>query len=225
MITNFMRNPKKLAKETLMSNVKSMAYSKSQIKKLLAFVSFFAGGVFFALAFSGAGFPFEKAQNSKVITLQNIDLKEEISVEANVKPEVEQDIFAQAGGMLSDVYIKEGERVYKGQTLARTEQTEILSLYKEALANLNSANFSYEKMKNGARKEDVKLAEQKLKLAKENLDSAKQAYCNSLKQGIITLQNTDVEIDKFFQNDNHSHCCICTFPELDKECRDFHRGK
>ncbi len=202
MIAKFCVKPKKLAKSTSVSNVESMKYNKLQSKKLLAFVSFFAGGVFFALAFAGVNFPFEKVQNTKTVTLQNIDLKEEVSVEASVKPEIEQDIFAQAGGMLSKVYVKEGDKVYKGQTLAHIEQTEVLSLYKEALANLNSANFSYEKIKNGARKEDIELAEQKLKLAKENLNSAKQAYCDSLKQGIITLQNTDVEIDKFFQDDN-----------------------
>jgi len=93
-------------------------------------------------------------------------------VEANETVRVTSEIMGQA----KEIKVKDGERVNKGDILIVLSNEQIKIQVAQAQATLDSIQASYDKIKSGARPQEIKQAESALLQAKINRDSAEENY-------------------------------------------------
>ncbi|MFN3693797.1 MAG: HlyD family secretion protein [Ignavibacterium sp.] len=82
-------------------------------------------------------------------------------------------VSSKVSGEIISIFKDEGDQVSAGDTLLIIDPTTYRIKLREAEAQLMSAEAQYELVRNGARKEDVQQAEQLLKQAEVNLQTAK----------------------------------------------------
>jgi len=82
----------------------------------------------------------------------------------------------QTGGIVRQIYVKEGDKVYAGQTLASLDQSGARASLISAQGSLAQAQANYDKLVNGATQNDIQIAQDAVTSAKVNLNSA---YNNS----------------------------------------------
>jgi len=82
--------------------------------------------------------------------------------------------------------VKEGDKVYQGQTLASLDQS-------SALANLSQAQANYDKLVNGATTNDIQSLQDAVNLAKVNLNNAYVGAFSVLNNGYTAIFNADAE--------------------------------
>ncbi len=107
--------------------------------KLIIFVALCA-----LLAFA-AVFWFLRSRNNEageVVVPERSDLYEEIFATGKVRPAEELKLSFQAGGLISGIYVKEGETVAKGRVLAQLDTEELENRLKEAKAQLSAREAS-----------------------------------------------------------------------------------
>lgn len=116
------------------------------------------------------------------------------------------DVRPQMPGQVSAVWVKLGQTVYPGQIMAELSHRDLDAAVAQAQAQVSSAVAQLEKMKSGARAEDLVILEQSLAaarqqledmqngarpqeiaIAKANLDAAQ----NALRDAEISLQQTE----------------------------------
>ena len=93
-------------------------------------------------------------------------------VEANETVRVTSEIMGQA----KEVKVKDGEEVNKGDILIALGDEQIKIQVAQAQATLDSVQASYDKIKSGARPQEIKQAESALLQAKLNRDSVEENY-------------------------------------------------
>ena len=93
-------------------------------------------------------------------------------VEANETVRVTSEIMGQA----KEVKVKDGEEVNKGDILIALGDEQIKIQVAQAQATLDSIQASYDKIKSGARPQEIKQAESALLQAKLNRDSVEENY-------------------------------------------------
>ncbi len=93
-------------------------------------------------------------------------------VEANETVRVTSEIMGQA----KEVKVKDGEEVNKGDILIVLGDEQIKIQVAQAQATLDSVQASYDKIKSGARPQEIKQAESAVLQAKINRDSAEENY-------------------------------------------------
>lgn len=94
-------------------------------------------------------------QTQEPVSVQKETTSQEIFATGKVKPAEELNLSFQRGGLILNIFVKEGEQVEKDQILAELDKKELESRLKEAEAKLSSE-------------------EERLKTAQTNLQSAKE---------------------------------------------------
>lgn len=97
-------------------------------------------------------------------------------------------------GRISEILIKEGDKVTKGQLLARIESPEIDAKMEQALAAKNAAISQLNKANAGARSEQIQAAYNKWQQAKAAADITEKTYervSNLFKEKVIPEQKKD----------------------------------
>lgn len=89
---------------------------------------------------------------------------------------VEIDVASKVPGRISELFIKEGDKVTAGQKLLTIESEEIAAKLEQVNAGLNAAKAKLKMAKNGARIEDKEAAKKQYEAAKEQFDLAKKMY-------------------------------------------------
>ncbi|AFN74183.1 secretion protein HlyD [Melioribacter roseus P3M-2] len=97
-------------------------------------------------------------------------------VESGTIESTEALISSQVSGRIIDLLKDEGERVKRGDTLCIIDTTSYKLQLNQAEAALKIAEAQLSLLKNGARKEDIKQAEEVLKQAAANFNSAKTDF-------------------------------------------------
>jgi len=103
-------------------------------------------------------------------------------------------ISSKMAGEVERIVRDEGTLVNKGDTIIVIDAENYILQHKAALANLKLAEAAYELLRNGARKEDIALAEAQLKQAEVNNSSAETDYNRFhelLKSNSITQKQFD----------------------------------
>lgn len=90
-----------------------------------------------------------------------------------------------SNGKLGKIYVKEGEKIKKGQKLVELDKSDLENSLDAAYNKMQAAKSQYEKAKNGAREETIKqvkndlnTAEDAYKFTKENYEDLKKLYEN-----------------------------------------------
>jgi len=100
----------------------------------------------------------------------------EISLTADIAPSKQVQVVPKVSGTLEEVYVELGDRVEKGQVIARVDPKDIALQVKQAQAALISAKANYEKAKSLARiqaENNFKNAQAALSSAQAQLDLTK----------------------------------------------------
>ena len=108
--------------------------------------------------------------------------------------DVEVNISAKVPGQIQSLLVDEGSRVKAGDTLAILDHATVDIQLTEAIAGVNLADAQYQLLVNGARKEDLRLAEESLRQTGATLKAAKDDYVRT-KALYATKSVTKKELD------------------------------
>jgi len=86
----------------------------------------------------------------------------------------EADLGFEAAGRVADVAVREGDRVEKGQRLARLDQTELDAAFRAAQSQTTAARARLEEMERGYRVEEVAQARASRRAAESRLSKAEE---------------------------------------------------
>ncbi len=131
-----------------------------------------------------------KSQNRETIATPVIVEKPQImtmekiyTFTGNLKPKETVTILSKIPGKIEKIFVKEGERVKEGQTVAKIEDDVVRLQLKQAWAAFSAAKAQYQKAIKGVRKEElenaealVKQAEADFKTAEDNFKRVKTLY-------------------------------------------------
>jgi len=107
-------------------------------------------------------------------------ISEEVSVTGKVKATEEIELAFERSGKISNIAVKTGENVIKGQILLELDKAELIANLEEAEANRDAAFAKLTTLKLGARKEEVEIQKTTV-LGKEHmLQDAEQALINAI---------------------------------------------
>ncbi|RKX86553.1 MAG: hypothetical protein DRP57_01295 [Spirochaetes bacterium] len=94
-------------------------------------------------------------------------------------------VLSKIPGKIEKIYVTEGAKIYKGELLAKIEDDSVILQMKQAYSAWKASEAQYNKIRKGARKEEientralVKQAKQDLVDAEENLNRLKRLYKN-----------------------------------------------
>lgn len=88
-------------------------------------------------------------------------------------------VSAKLPGRVTEVLVKEGDMVKKGQLLARIDTREVAAQKAQADATLNAAKAKYDETINGTRPEEIRQAAATSAQARAGADQARAAYLNA----------------------------------------------
>ncbi len=106
----------------------------------------------------------------------------------------------QGSGIVKQVYVKEGDDVYTGQTLAILDQSSALANLTIAQGSLAQAKANYNKLIAGSTPEDIKIYEDSIKSAKQDLENAYNDALAYLDDAYTKIYNAFTTIDSLKNN-------------------------
>lgn len=126
-----------------------------------------------ALAVAGY-FMFRGGEKKEYVLTEAVKGKivQTVSVTGSIKAEPTIDLHFKKNGEVSEILVKEGERVEKDRLLASLENKSLDLEIKRNDANLSYTKAEYEKLKAGTRAEEVKIAEAEVASAKAAYEAA-----------------------------------------------------
>src|SRR5438132_1860649 len=125
----------------------------------------FGGGGFGGPGGGGRGFGGPRPPMTvELASVSRADMSDQVLVVGNLVGMVTVDAVPKANGRLEDVYVKLGDRVRKGQAVAKIEDREMVEQVKQQEAAYNVAQAT------------VRQREAALRLAQSNLDRSKSLY-------------------------------------------------
>jgi len=84
----------------------------------------------------------------EIIELEKRDLKKIISIDGKIVSDYEINLASEIPGIISKIYVKEGDYVKKGQLLMKLKDTDLRNQVNSAYANKQLAEVSLQKIKN-----------------------------------------------------------------------------
>lgn len=118
------------------------------------------------------------APKVEVVTPQSRDVLEFVVATGRVRALVQSEVGSETGGVVSEVLVREGERVERGQVLVRLRKDELLEQLNSARAAVDTAQRELQQVMRGSLPEEITRARAELQQAQEvgkaRLDSALQ---------------------------------------------------
>lgn len=108
-----------------------------------------------------------------VIKPQKNKIIDSILVSGTVISQENIDITSKVSGRITDLNFKEGDKIKKGQLIARIEKDDLEVQILQAKAQVNSAKYNLELLENGPREEEIKHSEIQINQAIANLEQVK----------------------------------------------------
>ena len=136
---------------------------------------FIIGGVIIIVLVAGGYFYFgrETAPEYEYTVAKRGDLVQEVSVTGKVKPAEAVDLAFEKSGKVALVSADVGGKIKAGQILAQLEDSELKAQVAQVEASLESARAKLAELKKGAREEELRVAEVKVKNAETTLADAR----------------------------------------------------
>lgn len=97
------------------------------------------------------------------------DINQEVSATGNIVPMEAVDLAFEKSARIIRVSVEIGDRIYSGEVLASTDDSELIAQLNQALANLDSQKATLEELKAGTRPEQIKIHESDLKKSQQDL--------------------------------------------------------
>jgi membrane fusion protein, multidrug efflux system len=114
-----------------------------------------------------------KAQPVQVVKVQRRDISRTLTLPANISPWYQATLYGKVSGYVKLIGVDKGDVVKKGQLLAVTEAPEIEDQYKQAQADYDIKQVTYERYLSVWKENHDIIAKQDVDVAKAAADSAK----------------------------------------------------
>ncbi|MFA5888860.1 MAG: efflux RND transporter periplasmic adaptor subunit [Candidatus Paceibacterota bacterium] len=136
-------------------------------------------------------------QDIQVDIVKTQDIKKTVLTTGQVVSLVDLALSFQGGGVVRQIYVKEGDVVSSGQTLAVLDQGTALASLKSAQGSLAQAEANYNKILAAATTQDVAVSQAAVDVASVSLTNAKQNLLNQLATAYndantVVLSNTNI---------------------------------
>lgn len=171
-----------------------VAYAKAN--KLVAgalLFAFFVAGIY---AFSGNG-----TEEYKTVTVERGTFMQQVSLSGKVIAAQDVDLGFSQGGRVSRVYVKVGDVVQAGRTLAETENGDLRAAVLQRQAALETAQADLTAIQNGARPERVAILQAEIHSKTVVLARAQEALVDALKDSFVESEDAVRNVfDQFVDN-------------------------
>lgn len=104
------------------------------------------------------------------------DVVNTITATGTVEAENSVPLIFKNSAVIKNIYVKEGQRVKKGDLLAEQDDQDLLAQYQQQLASLKSAEAKLSLARAGARREDISQAEENVNIARLTYDQARSNF-------------------------------------------------
>ncbi|MGD0576817.1 MAG: efflux RND transporter periplasmic adaptor subunit [Candidatus Staskawiczbacteria bacterium] len=151
-----------------------------------------AGIIIAVLAVAGALYFFfgmNPPASMASVEAKNGDITEKINLTGQVKASQGVDLAFEASGKIVANYVKAGDKIYAGQTLAVLDQGSAKAALTIAQGSLAQAQANYDKLLAGATPENIKTAQDSVNSAKQNLANAYNGALNTLNNSYTAIYN------------------------------------
>ena len=118
--------------------------------------------------------PQVKAKQAKdMIAVTRGDLTLTVTANGTVQPEMSINVSPKSSGILKALFVKEGDRVGKGQLLAKMDDSNLQGQLLQSQGQLSQAEANLQKLKAGNRPQDIAQAQAELVQSQANLQRIK----------------------------------------------------
>lgn len=128
-----------------------------------------------------------KKQNNDGLTVQKMNLSEEVTATGKIKPAENVDLAFERGGKISGVYAKVGDHVEANKVLISTESSDYSAQVAQAQALLSAQEAKLAELKRGSRPEELQIQESAVTSAglskseaEQNIETVKNKAAASL---------------------------------------------
>lgn len=101
------------------------------------------------------------------------DVLNTITATGMVEAENSVPLVFKNSAVIKAIYVKEGQRVKKGELLAEQDHRELLAQYRQQMANIKAADAKLSLTKAGARPEEIRQSEENVNIARITYEQAK----------------------------------------------------
>ncbi|MFZ5647973.1 MAG: HlyD family secretion protein [Bacillota bacterium] len=141
-------------------------------KVLIALAALLAGVAIFWVWNRGL----EKSGTYLTQSINKGDVVNTITATGMVEAENSLPLTFKNSAVIKSIYVKEGQRVKKGDLLAEQDDRDLAAQYQQQLANLKAAEAKLSLARAGARREDISQAEENVNIARLTYEQAKSNY-------------------------------------------------
>jgi HlyD family secretion protein len=132
--------------------------------------------------------------NNSTVAVTAETLNVTIKASGSVVPFQTVNVSPKVSGRLQELYVEQGDKVTKGQILARMDDSNIVPQIMQAKASLAGAQANLERLRNGSRPEDIAAAAARVESARARAALAREKvsrYKDLANQGAITRDRLD----------------------------------
>lgn len=170
---------------------------KNKLKKARYFVPTIIVAIILFFIFSGS------KTTPEIFTVKKGNVIQSVNLTGRVKGASDLKLAFERTGTLASLYVATGQKVARGQLLARLINNDLGAQYQQALAQLAQAKAlklgaqatldaqkaKLNELENGARVEEIAAKNNELALARQNLDSAYQNTINIINGGFVSVDD------------------------------------
>ena len=165
------------------------------MKQIIILIVVLGGGYYAYTAFFAPAST-TTSQTGAVTTVSTGTIRDTIKGLGKVTLVNDQSIAFNMAGTISDVYVKEGDKVTRGQLLAQIDETDINNQIKQAEINLSSAQLTYQELIAGNQQSDILKAQNTVAADQSKITEGQTALANLQKQKAVAIAAAQNTIDE-----------------------------
>ncbi len=123
------------------------------------------------------------------VQAHNGDITEKINLTGQVKASQGVDLAFVASGKIIANYVKAGDKIYAGQSLAVLDQNSAMATLTIAKGALAQAQANYDKLLAGTTQQNIQTVQDSINLSKQNLTNAYNGAINTLNNAYTSIYN------------------------------------
>lgn len=125
------------------------------------------------------------------VEAKTADITEKINLSGQVKSSQGVDLAFVVSGKIVANYVKAGDKIYAGQTLAVLDQSSARATLTSAQGSLAQVQANYDKLINGASQNDIQSLQDAVNSSKVNANSAYNSALSALNNGYTAIFNAE----------------------------------
>lgn len=161
--------------------------NKHTIFSVLGVAIILAAGIFMSLSL-------KHTPQVNFITVKKADITQGVSTDGTVDAAQDLSLAFQNGGMVSEINVKAGDSVKKGQVLVKLNTGTAAASLSQSQAALSAAQANYEKLLNGATEAQTNVSSAAVQTAQIALDNAKKTQAATVAQQNLIISNAQIAL-------------------------------